>query len=294
MKRVVLFCLLSASCAPQDPPRAEAEKEIPYCESPRRIAGLPAVLFEASGIAVSRRHPDILWAHNDSGEPVLFAVDTLGELRGKVTLDVGNADWEDIAVGDCAGGSCLYIGATGDNRQSRSDRVIYRLREPALEGTARVEARFRYRLPEGPQDIEAVFVLPGERIYLVTKGRSGPITMFAFPAAPSTSGVNVLEPVQSLTTGLVQLPDMITGAGATRDGKTIVMRTYSALQLYSFENQQLSPLLHTSGFDLQPLREPQGEGVDISANGTVYLISEKGLEDEAAPLSRVSCVLSAR
>src|SRR5688572_28073048 len=32
-------------------------------------------LPEASGVAVSRRSPGMLWAHNDSGEAVVFALD---------------------------------------------------------------------------------------------------------------------------------------------------------------------------------------------------------------------------
>jgi hypothetical protein len=43
------------------------------------VKGLP----EASGVAVSRKSPDVLWSHNDSGEPVLVAVGTDGETRGR-------------------------------------------------------------------------------------------------------------------------------------------------------------------------------------------------------------------
>jgi hypothetical protein len=53
-------------------------------------------------------------------------------------------------------------------------------------------------------------------------------------------------------------------------------------------------LLGTTGYDLQPLNEFQGEGADIAANGVVYLVSEKGLSDDAPPLSKVACSLSAR
>jgi hypothetical protein len=292
MKRLVLLLLLVAGCAQQEASETEARSQTgPYCESPRRIAALPAALSEASGVAISRRYPDILWAHNDSGEPILFAIDTLGKLRGRVRVDTGNNDWEDIAAAPCGSGNCLYIGATGDNRQQRSDRVIYRIAEPALDGAAQVDARFRYRLKDGPQDVEALFVLPGEKIFLITKGRRGGITLYAFPENPSTTEVSTLEPVQALTNGLVQLPDMVTAASASRDGKTVIIRSYSALQLYSFDGQ-LKPLLPVSGFDLQPLREQQGEGVDMTDEGVVYLVSEKGLADDAPPLSKVICHLS--
>jgi hypothetical protein len=294
MKRAVFAIIIASACAQQETASTDVARKPPYCESPRRIAALPAELNEASGVAVSRRHPDILWAHNDSGEPVLFAIDTTGTLRGRVRVEIRNNDWEDIAVAPCGTGSCIYIGAIGDNRHNRTDRAVYRLREPALDGAARIDGIFRYRLPERAEDAEALIVLPEERIFIVTKGRSGAITMFAFPERPSTESVNVLEPIQALTTKLVQLPDMVTGGGATPDGRTIVLRSYSALQLYSFDNATLTPLLDATGFALESLDEYQGEGVDISANGTVYLVSEKGLSDEAPPLSRVTCVLSAR
>ena len=290
MKWLLLPILLVACTAPaQEDNISEAPAT---CDSARSIAGLPDELREASGVAVSRRNPGILWVHNDSGDPVLFAIDTLGRVRGRVRIsNLPNHDWEDIATGDCADGPCLYIGATGDNLQNRSDRGIHRLAEPSIHDTvASVIETIPYRL-ENPSDVEAFFVI-GQEIFLITKGRNGPVVLYRFP--DKAAGVPVLEVAQQLTTGLVQLPDMITSAGATPDGRHVVIRSYSALQLYSFENHQLKPLLGTTGYDLQPLNEFQGEGADIAANGVVYLVSEKGLSDDAPPLSKVTCTLSAR
>ena len=46
------------------------------------------------------------------------------------------------------------------------------------------------------------------------------------------------------------------------------------------------------GVDLQGLSEFQGEGVDLRADGTIVLLSEKGLGDSNAPVSRVRCNLT--
>jgi hypothetical protein len=116
--------------------------------------------------------------------------------------------------------------------------------------------------------------------------------LYALPTGDAGERVT-LRPLQSLTAGLVQLPDMVTAAAAAPDGKHVLVRTYSSLQLYSFENEQLEPLSDTSGYDLRTLKEFQGEGADIDANGVVYLISEKGLGEEAPPLSKVVCKFSA-
>ena len=66
---------------------------------------------EASGIAVSRNSPGVLWAHNDSREAVVFALDVQGAVKGRVRVTNAQIDdWEDIAVGPCPKGSCLYVG----------------------------------------------------------------------------------------------------------------------------------------------------------------------------------------
>ncbi|HEY0303482.1 MAG TPA: hypothetical protein VGC44_00845, partial [Longimicrobiales bacterium] len=217
MKRVVVAAALLAACAPGEGDDAPPEQgDAPQCTEAHNIASLPPVLREASGVAASIRHPGILWVHNDSGEPVVFAIDTMGNVRGRIMLPVGNGDWEDSEVAHCGEGSCIYLGAIGDNRQARQDRAILRFPEPDITATATVRpVAFRYRVPGGAQDMEALFVLPGERMFVITKGRSGPVTLFSFPDPPSTDDVNTLAPVQQLTAGLVQLPDMVTGAGAT-------------------------------------------------------------------------------
>ena len=289
MNRWLVLTALLGACSGGAEPAGESAAS---CSAPQLVAPLPAELNEASGVAVSRRHPGVLWAHNDSGEPVIFALDTLGHLLARITVVAHNGDWEDIAAGRCGRADCLYIGAIGDNLQNRTDRVIYRLPEPAL-AAARITPTdsFRFRLPDGPQDAEAFFVLPDERIFLLSKGRRGPITLFAFPAVPADSVVT-LQPLQNLTAGLVQLPDLVTAAGATPDGQVIAIRSYSALQLYTFDGTRLMPMLPSTGIDLQTLHEFQGEGADINANGTIYLVSEKGLAEGRPPLSKVQCTWS--
>ena len=80
-------------------------------------------LSESSGVAVSRRHPGILWTHNDSGDSAAFyATNHSGDLLG--TYDVPGAaahDWEDMTLGPCqhVPGTCLFFADTGDNSEQR-------------------------------------------------------------------------------------------------------------------------------------------------------------------------------
>src|SRR5437660_5290761 len=77
-------------------------------------------LPEASGLAASRRTPGVLWSHNDSGEPVVFALTPAGAVKGRVRVTGARVkDWEDIAVGPCPQSTCLYIADIGDNNETR-------------------------------------------------------------------------------------------------------------------------------------------------------------------------------
>jgi hypothetical protein len=50
-------------------------------------------LPEASGIAISRRYPGVLWSHNDSGHAaMLFALGTNGAIRARIARDSASCD----------------------------------------------------------------------------------------------------------------------------------------------------------------------------------------------------------
>ena len=148
-----------------------------------RHSGRGPGLREASGLAVSRRVPGRLWALNDSGQPVLFALDSRGSVTGQVRLTGADVeDWEAMAVGACGTASCVYVADIGDNRAGRSHVTIYRLPEPeAASGTAAVADVFHATYPDGAQDAEALLVAGDGRVHIVTKGRTGPDRRLSVP-----------------------------------------------------------------------------------------------------------------
>jgi len=79
------------------------------------------LIDEASGLAVSRETPGVLWTHNDSGDgPVLYAFDKTGAHRGAVMLDgVWAIDWEDLAGAVLDDQPTLVVGDIGDNPRKR-------------------------------------------------------------------------------------------------------------------------------------------------------------------------------
>ena len=98
----------------------------------------------------------------------------------------------------------------------------------------------------------------------------------------------MLEPVSTLSPGLVQLPEMITGGDAFAPDM-IALRMYGGLQFYRVRGDSLEAL-YDAPYDLQMLGEPQGEGVTVRGDGAVFLTSEKSVK-ESALLSRLQCKL---
>ncbi len=254
---------------------------------------LPGALRETSGVATGIRNPSLVWTHNDQGHrPILYAVDRDGQVHARVELSRSNNDWEDIARARCDLGACLYVADTGDNEERREIISFYRLAEPEGEGDRRVEAeRYRMMLPDGPRDIEAMYVLPTDQIFFVTKGRNHPVTIYRYPAPLRSEGIVTLVEVQRLTAGPMAPPRMVTGASATLDGGTVAIRTYRSLEFFDVTGGGELLERGVGRVDLRTLREAQGEGVGFGANGAIVLSSES-LGGSSPSLTFLSCNLS--
>lgn len=261
------------------------------CRVEEASVALPRRLSEASGIAAGLRSPGVLWSHNDSGEPVLYAFGSDGGALGEVRVAGATLeDWEDVAAAPCPAGSCLYLADIGDNRASRASVTVYRVPEPTpTDRETRPAEAFHATYPDGPQDAEAFFVLPDGGIHIVTKGETGPITLYRFPQ-PLRAGATVrLERVVELAGAGGRRRDRITGASASPDGRWVALRTLDALDLY----RTAELLRGTPGtpirVDLRALGEAQGEGVGWGPAGTLYLSSESGRKKTPGTLARLTC-----
>ncbi len=287
-RAAALLALLTLGCTTR-------VAETSVCDLPRRTGTLPAALAESSGVAASRAHPGVFWTHNDSdGDAVLFAIDTAGTVLGRVRVTgARNRDWEDLALGPCPAGECLYIADTGDNRGERDEVALYRVPEPAPDAAATAPAeRFRLRYPGERLDTEALYVLPGGRVHLISKGRNEPVTLFRYPGELRAEETVELRRVGALSHGPVGLPYQVTGAGAAPDGRWVAVRTYTAVQVYRVGwRGRLRPRFAGAGIDVQALAEPQGEAVAVTADGAIVLTSEAGPRGVPGTVARIECRL---
>lgn len=143
------------------------------------------LLSEASGVAASRRNPQVLWSHNDSGDlPTLYALNTHGHYLGKVDILGANAfDWEDIAAFTHNGKPYLMIADVGDNFGIRPFVTLYILSEPDISQAgdnfclqAKITRRIDLRFRDGPHDVEAAAVDAAHNaVYLLSKKDKPPV-----------------------------------------------------------------------------------------------------------------------
>ena len=267
----------------------------PAC-APVGIVSRLGAIPEASGLAASRRTPGVLWAQNDSGDPIVFALNESGHVIGRVRITgVSVHDWEDIAVGPCPQGSCLYIADIGDNNGRRPQIVIYRVPEPAPGDTRTATAEaMRATYADGPQDAEALIALADGTLLIVTKGDTGPVAVYRFPTPFSSETTVSLQRIAVLVPSPGRIRPVgrsqrITGGSASADGRQMVLRTNDTVMFYDARELPTGRIRELSRIDVRGFREPQGEGVAVAANGDVWLSGEGGDGSLPGTLAHLAC-----
>jgi hypothetical protein len=190
---------------------------------------------EISGLAASRRNPGILWAHDDSGgAAILHAIAEDGTVRRRYVLDQAPFDWEDIALGPGPDPALeyLYVGDVGDNSKARPHVTILRVEEPIVTGTGGdpiplAHEAFPLRYPDGARDCEALLVdWETGTPYLLAKDDAGGDAFRApMPLDPAWTETDPGTLVAATSGG--PLPSSVTAADAARDGRRIVLRSYT-------------------------------------------------------------------
>ena len=224
-------------------------------------------LIESSGLAVSTRHPQVLWTHNDGGRTAeVVALDRDGDSVAHVTLaGIDPYDPEALSPGqDADGRAALYLGDIGDNLAERPNISVFRFSEPATLTDATVPAQwYRLSYPDGAHDAEALLVAPDGRIMVATKELVGG-ALYRAPRRLVTAdqGTNRL-------TRVARAPALVTDGAYLPDGR-FVLRSYTSVFVYDRPGHRVARA------DLPP--QPQGESV--AADGDRLLVGSEGLHSE--------------
>jgi len=254
-----------------------------------QISELP----EASGIAISRTVPGRLWAHNDSGQSQVFALDVHGKVTARVQVTGATVeDWEAMAVGPCPDGSCLFMADIGDNSAKRQSVTVYRVAEPsgkeaAVTGADAIEMKY----PDGAHDAEALLVTPDGSILIVTKGETGPVNVYRAPANVRPGAAVTLERIGASIQGKATQEQRITDGAVSPDGQWVALRSRGSLVFFRTTDFLKGQWNEARRVDLAALREPQGEGIALGSNNTVFLAGEGGGKGQPGTLTRFTCEL---
>ena len=268
-----------------------AAESVPQCKPAGTLVRVPE-LPEGSGLAASRRTPGRLWSHNDSGGPVLVALDHKGRAVGRLRIEgAAVEDWESVAVGPCPSGSCIYVADIGDNDAERTRITIYRIPEPAdASGSVRVSDVFHAAYPDGPHDAESLLVTADGRLHIVSKGDTGPVSIYRFPKE-LRSGITLrLERVGApRESRRAAGNDRVTDGAVSPNGQWIALRTTDSLRFYRSADLLAGNWREAGRVALTSLGEPQGEGVTFGSETSVYLMSEGGGKKQPGAFARLTC-----
>ena len=241
--------MLALGCSGRADPSADGPQS--------RLSGvlLDVQMDEISGLAASSIHPDVLWMHDDGGNPArLFAVSPKGRRLATFSIEgVIKTDWEDMDAFEFNGTRYLLIADTGDNGGLRRTLQLHVIEEPTSLANARLKPAWSiaFRWPDGARDCEAVAV-DAERgeILLISKKREPP-ELFVLPLQPPDrelltatrvghlAGIPAPDP-ETLRRNpkRARLDGQVTAASIAPDRRTLAVMTYRYLLLYPRAPQQ--------------------------------------------------------
>ncbi|GAB4185847.1 MAG: hypothetical protein Tsb002_09870 [Wenzhouxiangellaceae bacterium] len=262
-------------------------------------------LSEISGLAVSPRDPDLLWALNDGGNGAyLYALGRNGQIRGQLTVSgIGNRDWEDLAAFHWDGDNWLLVAEVGDNNAHHDELRLYLLREPVIDGDdwqgAVTPAHvWRFVYPDGPRDCESIAVDTEQGEILIMSKRDQPARLYTLPlqlsmpealrVAEYRGNVDHIPPPSAAD----ELRDPLHGRWSSQPtaldlnpaGNLAAVLTYRAIYLYPRQPGQSWSQAFTNPpgtIALTQLR--QAEALTFTSNQELLVTSEK----LPAPLYRI-------
>ncbi len=258
---------------------------------------------ETSGIAVSHRTPGLIWTHNDSGgEPVLFALNADGSLRGKVRVEgVTNYDWEEMASFELDGKAWLLAADIGDNYAARKSCVLHLIAEPdaaalspGQELLLRPEYSIHFIYEDGARDAESLAVDVKERMIYVLSKREDTPRLYQLPLAPAAASrpaaarfltlvPHLPQPtamqrnVRMPTQGFLGWP---TAMDFSHDGTLAVVLVYEQPLLFPrAAGETWAEALARDPVKLTPHQFPQAEAACFTADDRAILVgSEKTMQ----------------
>jgi hypothetical protein len=277
----LMVMLVFWSCHPG---RASQEDSLGLFSGGEELGVVDLRLEEASGLVASIKNPGYLWTMNDSGNPAeVFLLDSTGNIKMVCKLaNILNRDWEEIAIGPGPekGKNYLYVADIGDNLAQYAFKYIYRFEEPALsKGQEKLITKFDtlvLRMPDGRRDAEAMLLDPLNNDLFIVSKQEDSVGLYR-ARYPFIQDTIRLEKV--LTMPFTQ----IAAGSVSADGNEVLLKDYAKIYYWKRSSgESLPALLAKKPMELSYRREPQGEAIAWSRDGSrFYTLSESRQKEKA-------------
>ena len=242
-----------------------------------KMGKAPKSMTELSGLAVSRQHHNLIWAHNDSGDKAkLYGINYRGKIRTKVTVEgIDAIDWEDIALGRCQHNTnkwCIYIGDIGDNKLRRDHVTVHMIEEPSPnteKQNVKVTATMHLKYPNQKHNAEALIVDKKQNIFVITKDF---LDVFHLYSAPFSQGSQNLKLEGVVNLSSLPPSTLVTAADYSPEHNRVILRTYASIFEYQLtKNDSLAKIIDMPWKVLDSVHEPQGEAIAYGPSGYWHL-----------------------
>lgn len=243
------------------------------------VGSLSKTLKEASGLEVTES--GMLWTHNDDRLPVLYGLDSAGNVVKAIHLNHKNKGWEDLTL-DQQGN--IYIGAFGNNNNERRDLSILKLSNPDEINETIVNAetidfvysdQISFPPSEAQRNFDADALLSaGDSLYIFSKNRTEPFTGYTkVYRLPNTPGKYEALLYDSIFVGNgAMMQHWVTSADLSPDGKWLALLSHDRMWLVTdFENKRFS-----SGkiFEISLEHFSHKTGVCFASDSQLFLVDE--------------------
>jgi len=270
--------------------RPEGPESIHYGPARQRCVLACERLDELSGMACSRRHAGLFWAHCDSGdEPRIYLFDLKGRDLGSCLLTaVMNNDWEDMASFTAEGKPYLLLADTGNNGLAAAVHMLYLIEEPPCDPERGAKVKevpvlrtIYFSFEDDHRNCEAMAVDPTDKtILLVSKERARSCFAYALPWPKDDHGVNPKAPPKRALVarriGTLELRQ-VTGMDVSPDGRRAIVVTYgNAFEYVRGGKDDWAKAFAQPPREIELPYRVQGESICYGPDGkTLYASSEQ-------------------
>jgi hypothetical protein len=221
---------------------------------------------ESSGLV---DHHRLVVTTNDSGDRArLYVVNPSSGATVGVTSYAAQSTIDVEAISPGRHWS-VWAGDIGDNAERRSSIAVYHVPRVRAGNRGVAAKKFTLEYPDSAHNAETLLVNPrNQRVFVVTKSAFG-ATVYRAPKRLRTGTVNHLR-------AFARVSGLLTDGTFFRNGKHVLLRTYTGAAVYTFPGFRLVRTLQLPS-------QKQGEGISIGPHGRL-LISSEGVH---SPVDRI-------